>query len=82
MKRTWTTEQEQMVLDADYTDEELSVMLGKTLHAIRDKRYSLTGHTIPNPKYLSYFEKLDRVESEARIINMAKQLNVRLGDVK
>ena len=82
MTNYWT-EAEIYWLYTGLSDKEIAEKIGRSVKAIRKKRYEITGHYVeierqrdnnPEPKRFEY----SRIYKEARILSFAKKLGVKL----
>ena len=70
--KLWTEREIRMLRDPDLTDEDVARLTGRTLSAIRHKRYrDELGEYADDPKRRA-------IEGEIRIIKLAKQMNIKL----
>jgi len=76
----WTKEKRDM-LWSDMTNEEISEKLGKSVTVVKRARFYYTGHTTNRSKWEPNYEQIRiKAEKEARILNLAKKLNIKIGD--
>ena len=68
------------LFNTDLTNEEISVKVGRPISAVRRTRYRYKGHfSDPGTQVENRYERLSKVASECRILDMCKKLNVKLG---
>lgn len=88
--KKWT-EEETILLWSDMTNEEISEKTGRTMDAVRTKRFNLTGHYTPSDArkgrkavYVSpvHSEYEDQRTKTNRIIVMASKMGVRIKGVR
>jgi hypothetical protein len=82
MTTTWTPEQKAM-LHSDMTNEEIAEKVGRSVSAVRDRRYCYTGHTtnITNWKAASADTKR-RTYGEVHVIATARRIGAKILDVR
>ena len=70
--KLWTDRELRVLHDPEFTDEEVAEITGRTLSAIKHKRY--------RDDFGEYKDDPQRkaLEGEIRIIKMAKQMNIKL----
>ena len=69
--KLWTKDEIKLLFDQDLSNEDIAEITGRTLQAVKDKRYRECGEFID-------FKLQRKMEGEARIIKMAKKLNIKL----
>ena len=85
-KNVWT-EEDKALLYTDMSTEEIAEKTGRTYAAIQRMRYDLTGHYVekdkqhdkqvrPFSRYAT--QAMSDIEKEARILHLAKDLNIKL----
>ena len=78
----WTKQQRDM-LWSDMTNEQIAAATGRSVMVVKRARFYYTGHTvnrdlaIPNTE-----ERRAKAEGEARILKLAKQMNIKIGGTK
>ena len=78
----WTKQQRDM-LWSDMTNEQIAAETGRSLTVIRRARFYYTGHTVNRDKAISNTEeRRAKAEGEARILKLAKELNIKIGGTK
>ena len=79
---TWTKKMRDM-LWTDMTNEEIAEKLGKSVVAIKRARFYYTGHMTRRSEWKPTPEQaIKRAEGEARILDLAKKLNIKIGGTK
>lgn len=78
----WTKEKRDM-LWSDMTNEEIAERLGKSVMLIKRARFYYTGHTTNRSKWeINYEQKRNKVEGEARILDLARKMNIKIGGMR
>lgn len=78
----WTKEKRDM-LWSDMTNEEIAEKLGKSVMLIKRARFYYTGHTTNRSKWeMNYEQKRNKVEGEARILDLARKMNIKIGGMR
>ena len=80
MENRWTKDEIELVY-TDMTNEEIAKQIGRSVGAVREKRYRMTGHKVPpcqvvekeTPKMAN-----GNKDKEWRLIALAKKLGVKL----
>ena len=76
----WTKEKRDM-LWSDMTNEEIAKKLGKSIMLVKRARFYYTGHTTNRSNWEANYEKIrSQAEKEARILDLAQKLNIKIGD--
>lgn len=78
-EKIWTNEEELFLISntGDMTDQELSEHLGKSVMAVRMKRYHMThhGNSVDEPLFQPYMTKAEKIY---RLECLSKELRVKL----
>ena len=75
----WTKEKRDM-LWSNMTNEEIAQKLGKSVTVVKRARFYYTGHTTDRSNWEPNCEQIaKKAESEARILKLAKEMNVKIG---
>lgn len=78
----WTKQQRDM-LWSDMTNEEIADATGRSLIVVKRARFYYTGHTVHKDLARDNAEEArKKTEGEARILNLAKKLNIKIGGMK
>lgn len=79
MKR-WTDD-EKRLLRSNMTSEEIAEKTGRSLKAVRSRRYEYTGHTNCD-EFVPMREFVSKEVGEARILYLCRKLGIRLEDTR
>lgn len=85
----WTSEEKRM-LRSEMTNEEIARETGRSVKAVVSARYRHTGHQVQRSKWRDPYqteigiakEKVSKIEKEARLLALCKQLGVRIGGMR
>ena len=78
----WTKKQRDM-LWSDMTNEEIAAATGRSVMVVKRARFYYTGHTVSRDIARSNTEeRRSKAEGEARILKLAKELNIKIGGTK
>lgn len=69
--KLWTNSEIKLLFDQDLSNEDIAQLTGRTLQAVKDKRYRECGEFID-------FKLQRKMEGEARILKKAKELHIKL----
>ena len=72
----WKQWEVDLILDGDYSNQQISEITGRTLCAVVKKR-----HVLNNPCAMSNEQKYSDIVKEARLRDLMKKIHVRLGAV-
>lgn len=77
------TEQELELLKSNKSNEEISWLTGRSVMAVKSKRYKYTGHYVEEDEWSEYVPRLislslTQEEKTERIKNMALQMKIKL----
>ena len=76
----WTKEKRDMLF-SDMTNEEIAHIVGKSIVVVKRARFYYTEHTTNRSNWEPNGEQLARkAEGEARILDLAKKMNIKIGD--
>lgn len=81
MPNLWTQDEVDLLYE-NLSDKQISEMTGRTREAVRKKRYQLFGHYVETTKWMDKrvipHGTDDAIIKEVRLLNMAKQMRVKL----
>lgn len=76
-RHEWTQEEKKM-LHSNKTNEEIAEEIGVSICAVKKSRYYYTGHEVEPDRWRKDNPSRISVESEARILSLAKKIGVKL----
>lgn len=79
--KTWSTA-DKALLKSDMTNEQIAKRIGRTPAAVKRMRYYYTGHSTEDRERITEQERMSAIEGECRILNLCKQLGVKLQGVR
>ena len=87
--KQWTPE-EKRLLKSNMSAEEIARETGRSEHAVKRARYTYTGHSVEEGKQLTTYEErlfeaerdYHRIQREKHIINLCRQLGVRIAGMR
>ena len=78
----WTKEKRDM-LWSDMTNEQIAEKLEKPVAIVKKARFYYTGHTTNRKNWeRNSKQRISKAEGEARIIALAKEMNIKLEDTR